>query len=94
VAEARTTPELADTFYQAGPLRTRQELMRFFSRPDIRAQLRPEVPVETLAVHMLACIMGDTMVRMLFPTEQTPTVDELRARAKQGLDLFFRGVLR
>ncbi|MCU6496863.1 TetR/AcrR family transcriptional regulator [Rugamonas sp. A1-17] len=94
VAEARTTPELADTFYQAGPMRTREELMRFFSRADIREQLRPEVPVETLAVHLLACIMGDTMVRMLFPTDQPPSVDELRARARQGLDLFYRAVLR
>jgi len=94
VAEARTTPELADTFFQAGPLRTRQELMRFFGRADIRAELRPEIPAETLAVHVLACIMGDTMVRMLFPTDHPPTVDELRARATQGLDLFFRAVLR
>ncbi len=68
--------------------------MRFFGRADIRAQLRPEVPVETLAVHVIACIMGDTMVRMLFPTDHPPTIDELRARATQGLDLFFRAVLR
>lgn len=94
VAEARTTPELAETFYKAGPLRTREELMRFFSRDDIRAQLRPEIPVETLAVHLLTCLMGDTMVRMLFPVEQPPSVDELRARAQQGLDLFYRAVLR
>lgn len=94
VAEARTTPELAETFYQAGPLRTREELTRFFARPDIRAQLRPEVPLETLTVHVIACIMGDTMVRMLFPTDQPPSVDELRVRAAQGLDLFFRAVLR
>ena len=94
VAEARTTPELAETFYQAGPLRTREQLARFFSRADIRAQLRPELSDETLAVHLLTCIMGDTMVRMLFPTDQQPSIDELRARARQGLDLFYRAVLR
>ncbi|MQA40149.1 TetR/AcrR family transcriptional regulator [Rugamonas aquatica] len=94
VAEARTTPELAETFYKAGPLRTREELMRFFARPDIRAQLRPEIPLETLAVHMITCIMGDTMVRMLFPSDKPPSIEELRARATLGLDLFFRAVLR
>ncbi len=94
VAEARTTPELAETFYQAGPLRTRQELGRFFARADIRAQLRNDVPVETLPVFLINCIMGDTITRLLFPVAEAPSTDELRARAEAGLDLFLRGVLR
>ena len=52
VAEAKTTPELAETFYQAGPLRTREQLTRFFNRPEVRAQMRADVPLEMLAVHL------------------------------------------
>jgi TetR/AcrR family transcriptional repressor of mexJK operon len=94
VAEARTTPELAETFFKAGPQRTREELGRFFARPDIRAQLRSDLPVDTLPIFLINCIMGDIITRLLFPTEQTRSSEELRAQAKEGLDLFLRGVLR
>lgn len=94
VAEARSTPELAETFFTAGPQRTREELNRFFARPDVRAQLRPDVRPEVLPVFLLNCIMGDQMTRLLFPITQPPTLDELRARAAEGLDLFLRGVKR
>jgi TetR/AcrR family transcriptional repressor of mexJK operon len=93
VAEAKTTPELAQTFYQAGPQRTREELTRFFSRPEVRAQLRADIPLEMLAVHLTTCLLGDNMMRMLFPTEHTPTEAELRLQAQKGLDLFLRGVM-
>jgi len=93
VAEAKTTPELAQTFYQAGPQRTREELARFFSRPEVRAQLRADIPVEMLAVHLTVCLLGDNMMRMLFPTEHTPTGAELRVQAQKGLDLFLRGAM-
>ena len=94
IAESMTTPELAETFYRAGPLLTREQLMRLFSRPEIRAQLRPEVPVDMLAIHLINCLLGDHVSRMLFPQEYTPSNEQLREQAKQGLDLFLRGVLR
>lgn len=94
VAEAKTTPELAKTFFEAGPQRTRDELNRYFQRPDIRAQLRPEMRTDMLPVFLLNCIMGDQMTRMLFPSDELPTKDELRAIAAEGLELFLRGVLR
>jgi TetR/AcrR family transcriptional repressor of mexJK operon len=93
VAEAKTTPELAQTFYQAGPKRTREELTRFFSRPHIRAQLRDDVPLEMLAVHLTCALLGDNMIRMLFPAEHPPGEAELRAQAKEALDFFLHGVL-
>ncbi|HEX8405656.1 MAG TPA: TetR/AcrR family transcriptional regulator [Duganella sp.] len=94
VAEAKTTPELAETFYKAGPLQSREQLWRLFGRPEIRARLRPELSLEVLAVHLVNCLLGDLMSRMLFPPDVPPTTDELRARAAEGLDLFLRGVLR
>jgi len=93
VAEAKTTPELAQTFYQAGPQRTREQLTGFFSRPEVRTQLRDDVTLETLAVHLTSCLLGDNMVRMLFPPERAPTEAELRQQAKKGLDLFLRGAM-
>ena len=96
VAEAQSTPELAEAFFEAGPLRTRQELNRFFARPEISAQLRSEVRPEVLPVFLLNCIMGDQMTRLLFPAaaDQHPSLEQLRARAAEGIDLFMRGVRR
>src|SRR5450830_1097704 len=70
VAEAQSTPELAKAFFDAGPLRTREELGRFFARADVRAQLRADLRPELLPVFLLNCIMGDHMSRLLFPAEQ------------------------
>lgn len=94
VAEAKSTPELAKAFFDAGPLRTREELGRFFARADIQAQLRPELRSALLPVFLINCLMGDHMARLLFPAEQPATRDELRQQASEGLDLFLRGVLR
>jgi len=94
VAEAQSTPELAKAFFDAGPLRTREELARFFARADVRAQLRPDLRPELLPVFLLNCIMGDHMARLLFPADQPTDKASLRVRATEGLDLFLRGVLR
>ncbi|MBP1208186.1 AcrR family transcriptional regulator [Duganella sp. 1411] len=94
VAEATSTPELADTFYQAGPRQSREQLTRLFVRPEIRARLRPELPLELLAVHLTNCLLGDHMARLLFPEARQPTTEELRQQAAMGLDLFLRSVLR
>ena len=94
VAEARTTPELADIFYQTGPKQSREQLGRLFARPEIRARLRPELALEPLAVHLVNCVLGDIMSGLLFPPEEPPTTEQLRAKAKAGLDLFLRSALR
>ena len=94
IAEANTTPELATTFNQAGPMQTRELLSRLFARPDIKAQLRSELPPEMLAVHLINCLLGDQLTRLLFPTDQPPTSEEKLRRVKDGLDLFFNGALR
>lgn len=94
IAEAKTTPELAITFNQAGPKQTRELLLRFFARPEIRAQLRSEVPLEALPVHLLNCVLGDQLTRLLFEPDHMPTEEEIAARVAQGLDLFLHGVRR
>lgn len=94
VAEAKSTPELAETFFAAGPQQSREQLIRFFARADVQARLRPGLPHEMLAVHYINCLMGDHMSRMLFPSEQSWTTAEIRRQAALGLDLFLRSVLR
>jgi TetR/AcrR family transcriptional repressor of mexJK operon len=93
IAEARDNPELAQTFYEAGPKRTRDMLDKFFARPEIRAQLRADVPLEFLPAHLTNTVAGDQMCRFLFPIPPTAREDMLR-HLDERLELFYRSVLR
>lgn len=91
IAEAKTNPELATAFHQAGPAQTMDMLTRFFARPEIAVQFRADVPRPMLPAHLLNCLMGDRMSRLLFAPEQEPTRAELQQKVAQGLQLFFNG---
>ena len=93
IAEAKTNPELAHTFFDVGPRQTREMLSAFFARPDIRAQLRDNLPFELLPSHLLNCVMGDPFSRFLFdPAEQEKA--EVQRRLRQRLELFYQSVLK
>jgi len=92
MAEAGSNPELAEAFYEAGPRMTREMLERYFARPDIRAQLRPGLPLAQLPSYLIACINGDPVVRYLFP-EREPDHDEARRLLSERLELFYRSIL-
>ena len=94
IAEAGANPELAITFNQAGPGPMRELLKRFFARPEIRANLRGDIPPNVMVQHLLNCIVGDQLSRLLFGPETAPTEAELRQKVALGLDLFFKGALR
>jgi TetR/AcrR family transcriptional repressor of mexJK operon len=93
IAEAGDNPELAHTFYDAGPRMTREMLERFFARPDIRAQLRDDLPFEQLPAFLTSWISGDAMQRFVFPHDQPERAEAHRLLA-QRLELFYRAVLR
>lgn len=93
IAEAPGNPELADTFYDAGPRLTRDMLERFFARPDVRTQLRPDLPFDQLPVFLTSCISGDIMQRFVFPHAQAPR-DEAQRQLAERLGMFYRAVLR
>jgi TetR/AcrR family transcriptional repressor of mexJK operon len=93
IAEAAGNPELAHTFYDTGPRMTREMLERFFARPDIRAQLRPDLPFDQLPAFLTSWISGDAMQRFVFPQDQ-PAHEEGHRALTQRLELFYRGVLR
>ncbi|MFC0253271.1 TetR/AcrR family transcriptional regulator [Massilia consociata] len=92
MAEAGSNPELAEAFYEAGPRMTRDMLERYFARPDIRAQLRPDAPLALLPSHLIACINGDPVIRFLFP-ERGPGHQEGRQLLAERLELFYRSIL-
>ncbi|MDB5933130.1 MAG: TetR family transcriptional regulator [Massilia sp.] len=93
IADAPANVELAQTFFEAGPKQTRDMLARFFSRPDIRAQLRDDIDVDMLAVYLLNCIGGDQFSRWLFEPVAVPRA-QILSELEKRLDLFYRSVLR
>ena len=93
IAEARTNPELAATFHQAGPLQTRAMLTGFFARLDIAAQFRSDLAPTMLTSHLISCLLGDQSTRFLFVQEQEPTQEDHTRQVAQGLDLFLRATL-
>jgi TetR/AcrR family transcriptional repressor of mexJK operon len=93
VADAPGNVELAQTFFAAGPKQTRDMLARFFSRPDIRTQLRDDVDVDMLAIYLLNCIGGDQYSRWLFEPVKVSRAQVMR-ELEQRLELFYRGVLK
>ena len=93
IADAPGNEELAQTFFDAGPKQTRDMLMRFFTRPDIRAQLRDDVNLDLLPVHLLNCVSGDQYSKLLLGPAPAPRAQVLR-ELEERLDLFYRSVLR
>ncbi len=93
IAEARTTPEVAHSFFDAGPRQSREMLAQFFARPDIRAQLRDELPLDQLPTFLFNCIIGDQFSRFLFDPGAQPNEDVV-ARLHQRLALFYASVLK
>lgn len=93
IAEAASNPELAEAFYEGGPRLTRSMLERYFSRPDIRAQLRDDVPLALLPAHLICCIKGDAINRFLFPHNE-PEGEEAQRQLAARLDLFYHAVLK
>ena len=93
VAEANNNPELAQSFYDVGPRQSREMLGHYFARPDVREQLRDNLPMELLPGYLINCVMGDTFSRFLFDPAHQPR-DEVLARLHQRLDLFYQSVMR
>ncbi|MES2259475.1 MAG: TetR/AcrR family transcriptional regulator [Pseudomonadota bacterium] len=93
IAEFKTSPDLTRQFNEAGPRKTRDMLARFFARPDIRLQLREELPMEIIPGYLINCVIGDIFSHFLFdPTAQTN--EEVLSSLRKRLDLFYYTVLR
>jgi len=92
LAEAPTNPELANAFWNGGPRQTREMLARYFALPEVRAQLRAGLPFDALPSYLMACIVGEQMMRFMRPEEALLEKDA-RQEFEGRLELFFRSVL-
>lgn len=92
MAEAPTDLELAEAFWNGGPRQTREMLGRFFARPDIRAQLRADVPLDLLPEYLMSGISGDQLCRFVL-AKQSRKPEEIERELEQRLDLFYHAVL-
>jgi TetR/AcrR family transcriptional repressor of mexJK operon len=92
MAEAPTSPELADAYWNGGPRLTRDMLARFFARPDIRAQLRPDAPFDLLPGFLISCILGD-FTSCFILTHPGPRPNNTHDDLVRRLDLFYRSIL-
>jgi TetR/AcrR family transcriptional repressor of mexJK operon len=93
ISEARSNPEVGHSFFEAGPRQSREMLATFFARPDIRAQLRDDVPLDQLPAYLLGIVMGDPFSRFLFNPALLPREETMR-RMHERLELFYRSVLK
>jgi TetR/AcrR family transcriptional repressor of mexJK operon len=92
-AEAHSNPELVDTFFDNGPNVTREAIARYLQRPEVRAQLRDDLPMAQLPVFLINCIVGDQLSRVLRDyNEGTP--EQCAKALQERLALFYRSVLR
>jgi AcrR family transcriptional regulator len=92
LAEAPKNPELAEAFWNGGPLKTREMLGRFFARPDIRAQMRPDVPLELLPCHLMATITGEMIMNLMRP-HRLVDPDKAERDLEGRLELFYHSIL-
>jgi AcrR family transcriptional regulator len=92
MAEAPTNPELAEAFWNGGPRQTREMLGRYFARPDIRAQLRADVPLDLLPEYLMSGISGDQLCRFVL-AKQSRKPEEIERELEHRLDLFYHAVL-
>jgi TetR/AcrR family transcriptional repressor of mexJK operon len=91
IGEVDANPELGRTFFEAGPAQTRQILMRYFARPDVRARFRAGLSEEQLAVHFSNCLLGDQVSRILFDPVEPVTTADIARQVAHGLALFIAG---
>ena len=92
LAEAPTNPELAEAFWNGGPRKTRELLLRFFSRPDVRAQMRPDVPLDLLPCHLMSTITGELLMNLMRPHHEVDP-DKAKRDLEGRLELFYYSIL-
>jgi TetR/AcrR family transcriptional repressor of mexJK operon len=59
LSEAGTSPDLKQSWWEAGPAPAHALLTRYFLDVRIQAQLSPDVPFDLLPAHFMACIAGE-----------------------------------
>jgi len=90
VAEAAKFPELADTFYQAGPARALARMAGWISRMCAAGRLRVEDP-EFAAEQLFTLMQARLCMRRRLQLIQSVSEDEIEAVVQSGVRLFLLG---
>lgn len=93
LAEASTSAEMEQAWWEAGPAQTQATLARYFVDPRVRAQLRPEVPLDLLPSHFMACIAAEHSWPRT-PCGAAPGGRSLQQLLDARLTLFLRSAAR
>lgn len=92
LAEASTSPDMEQAWWDAGPALTHAALACYFSDPRLRAQLRADAPPALLPTYFISCIAGE----YLCPAPAAAAADggTLQQQLEARLALFLRSAAR
>lgn len=92
IAEAQRFPELAETFFAAGPERAIRVLRRNIENWQKQGLLRCG-NAEVLAIQFLGAIMGNFHMKSLLGLSEPLTERQINAWVARGVELFLQGAL-
>jgi len=93
IAEAPRAPDVCLSFMHSGPETIVALLTDFFSHPQVLCQLRSDLSPEHLARHLISCLLGDHLSRLLsYPTPGREA--GLTPDIHTALTLFLKGARR
>jgi TetR/AcrR family transcriptional repressor of mexJK operon len=90
ITEAPGNPELSRSFMLAGLEPTLTMLAAFFTLPGVRGIFNADIPPERLARHLITCLMGDFLCRLLTGGAK-PMGEPSEASIREALSLFLHG---
>lgn len=89
VAETNRFPDLGRTIFEAGALRAQETISRYLQEQARTGKLKLADPFAA-AGQFMALTGRDTEIRALFGVESKLSVQEIRRRAKAGVDAFLK----
>ncbi|QNB13573.1 TetR/AcrR family transcriptional regulator [Paraburkholderia bannensis] len=90
ISEARRLPDLARIFYENGPKRTIEALIRVFDELLANSAIRP-VDSTTLALHFKALCESSILERQLWCVERQPNEIRLKKAVASAVSAFLHG---
>lgn len=93
IAEARRSPELAETFHRVLVRRGATALQRLIKAEMERGRLRPGDP-EATGRMLYGMAFGSTQIRLLLGVRKVPTGEEIAALARDAVEIFLNGARR
>jgi AcrR family transcriptional regulator len=87
ISEGERFPELAQAFYDAGPMSTRAALCDYFAEAEARGELRID-DLELAADQFVELCRADLQMRLLMRVPPTPSRDDVARVADSAVEMF------